>query len=45
MIRLAGPSLSIDYYQVDSTNATPGNPPPLGEPLYSESFARPLAAA
>jgi hypothetical protein len=45
MIRLAGPSLSIDYYQVDSTNATPGNPPPLGKPLYSESFAKPLAAA
>ena len=37
IIQLAGPKMSIDYYQVDSTDATPGNPPPLGEPLYSES--------
>ena len=43
-MRLAGASLSIDYYQVDSTNAAPGNPPPLGPPLYSESIAKPLAA-
>jgi hypothetical protein len=44
IMRLAGASLSIDYYQVDSTNAAPGNPPPLGPPLYSESIAKPLAA-
>jgi len=37
ILRLAGPKMSIDYYQVDSTDATPGNPPALGEPLYSES--------
>lgn len=45
IMRLSGPSLSIDYYQVDSTNAQPGNPPPLGSPLYTESIPRPLAAA
>ena len=44
IIRLAGPKLSIDYYQVDSTDATPGNPPPLGAPLYSETIEKPLAA-
>ena len=38
IMHLAGPKLSIDYYQVDSTDATPGNPPPLGEPLFSESL-------
>src|SRR5579863_97810 len=43
MIRLAGPSLTIDYYQLDSTNATPGNPPPLGAPLYSETINSPAA--
>jgi hypothetical protein len=45
MMHLAGPSLSIDYYQVDSTNAQSGNPPPLGSPLYTESIPHPLAAA
>jgi hypothetical protein len=44
IVNLAGPRLSIDYYQVDSTDATPGNPPPIGAPLYSESMERPLAA-
>jgi hypothetical protein len=44
IVRLNGPALTIDYYQVDSTNATPGNPPPLGTPLYTESISRPLAA-
>ncbi len=43
MMRLAGPKLSIDYYQVDSTDAQPGNPPPLAEPLYSESVEKPSA--
>lgn len=38
ILHLSGPKLSIDYYQVDSTDATPGNPPPLGAPLYSESI-------
>jgi hypothetical protein len=37
MMRLEGPKMTVDYYQVNSTNATPGNPPPLGKPLYSES--------
>ncbi len=44
MIRLAGPKLTIDYYQVDSTDARPGNPPPLAEPMYSETIEKPLAA-
>ncbi len=44
MMTLAGPKLSIDYYQVDSTDAGPGNPPPLGKPLYSASIEKPLAA-
>ena len=44
ILHLAGPKLSIDYYQVDSTDAQPGNPPPLAEPLYSESTEKPLAA-
>lgn len=38
IMRLAGSKLSIDYYQVDSTDATPGNPPALGTPLYSETL-------
>jgi hypothetical protein len=38
MLHLAGPKLSVDYYQVNSTDATPGNPPALGTPLYSESL-------
>jgi Calcineurin-like phosphoesterase len=44
IMKLAGPKLSIDYYQVDSTDYQPGNPPPLAEPLYSESIDKPLAA-
>ena len=44
MMTLAGPKLTIDYYQVDSTDAQPGNPPPLAEPLYSETIEKPLAA-
>jgi len=44
MITLAGPKLTIDYYQVDSTDAQPGNPPPLAGPLYSETIEKPLAA-
>ena len=38
MMNLAGPMMTIDYYQVDSTDATPDNPPPLGKPLYSEAL-------
>jgi hypothetical protein len=38
MMRLEGPKMTIDYYQVNSTDAQPGNPPPLGKPLYSESI-------
>jgi len=37
---LAGPKLSVDYYQVNSTDATPGNPPPLGTPVYSETIEK-----
>jgi hypothetical protein len=44
IITLAGPKLTIDYYQIDSTDPQPGNPPPLGPPLYSESIDKPLAA-
>lgn len=44
IIQLNGPNLTITYYQVDSTDASPGNPPPLTGPLYKESIARPLAA-
>ena len=38
MMHLAGPKMTIDYYQVNSTDAQPGNPPPLGKPLYSETI-------
>jgi len=38
ILRLSGPKMIIDYYQVNSTDATPGNPPPLGKPLYSETL-------
>jgi hypothetical protein len=44
ILHLAGPSLSIDYYQVDSTDYMPGNPPLIGAPLYHETIERPLAA-
>ena len=43
MMKLAGPQLTLDYYQVDSTNSKPGNPPSLGGPLYSESITKLLA--
>jgi len=36
MLHLDGPKMTVDYYQVNSTDATPGNPPPLNKPLYSE---------
>ncbi len=36
ILRLDGPKMSIDYYQVNSSDATSGNPPPLGQPLFSE---------
>lgn len=38
MITLKGPNLKIDYYQVSAANATPGNPPAPGAPIYSESI-------
>ena len=38
IMNLAGPKLSVDYYQLNSTDAAPGNPPPLGKPLYSETI-------
>lgn len=38
IMHLAGPTMTIDYYQVNSTDAQPGNPPPLGKPLYSETI-------
>jgi hypothetical protein len=40
VITLAGPKMTVDYYQVNSTDATPGNPPPLSKPVYSESLER-----
>jgi Calcineurin-like phosphoesterase len=45
IIQLNGPELNIRYYQVDSTGSQPGNPPPLSDPLYSESISKPVAAA
>ena len=45
IMHLAGPSLTLDYYQVNSTNAAAGTPPPLGPVMFSESISRPLAAA
>ena len=44
MMRLEGPKLTVDYYQLDSTDYQPGNPPPLAEPLYSETIEKPPAA-
>jgi hypothetical protein len=44
IMKLAGPKLTVEYYQVNSTNAQPGNPPPLSGPLYSETIEKPLAA-
>jgi hypothetical protein len=38
MMTLAGPKMTVDYYQVNSTDASPGNPPPLSNPLYSETL-------
>ncbi len=44
VVSVAYASLSIDYYQVDSTNATPGNPPALTPLPYQDSVAGPNAA-
>lgn len=38
IMTLTGPKMSVDYYQVNSTDATPGNPPPLAKPLYTETL-------
>jgi hypothetical protein len=38
MLHLSGPKMTVDYYQVNSTDAKPGNPPPLSKPLYSETL-------
>jgi hypothetical protein len=43
IMRLEGPRLTIDYYQVDSTDYRPGDPPPLTEPFYSETIEKSLA--
>ncbi len=40
IMRLQGPKLTIEYYQLDSTDYQPGNPPPLAEPLYSETIEK-----
>lgn len=45
MMRLQGPKLTIDYYEVNSTDAQPGQPPALGQPLYSETIEKPPPAA
>ena len=42
--KLSGSKMTVDYYELDSTDASPGNPPPLGYPLYSETIERPSAA-
>ncbi|HEY1984331.1 MAG TPA: metallophosphoesterase [Terracidiphilus sp.] len=44
IMRLQGPKLTIDYYEVDSTDAQPGNPPALGQPIYTETIEKPLVA-
>jgi hypothetical protein len=44
IMHLEGPKLTMDYYQLDSTDYQPGNPPPLAEPLYSETIEKPPAA-
>lgn len=44
IMRLAGPKLTVDYYQLNSTDAQPGNPPPLSGPLYSETIEKPASA-
>jgi hypothetical protein len=44
IMRLEGPKLSIDYYEVDSTDAQPGSPPPLGQAIYSEAIEKTQAA-
>jgi hypothetical protein len=38
-------ALSINYYQFDSSDATPGNPPPPTAVPYSDNIAGPLAAS
>ncbi len=43
IVTLNNAGLTIDYYQVDSTDATPGKPPALSL-VYSEKVAAPLAA-
>jgi len=45
IISLRGGALSIDYYQANTTNATPGNPPKLADPLFSETIPGMLAAS
>jgi hypothetical protein len=41
IMQVAGPKLTVDYYQLNSTDAQPGNPPPLSKPLYSETIEKP----
>ncbi len=43
IVTVTGAALTIDYYQVDSTDATPGKPPALSL-VYSDKLAVPLAA-
>ncbi len=44
IVALTGSVLSINYYQIDSTDATPGNPPPLTPIAYQDNVATPNAA-
>jgi hypothetical protein len=44
IVSLNNAAISISYYQVDSTNATPGNPPALTPVPFQDNLAAPAAA-
>ncbi len=44
IIQLNNAGLTIDYYQLDSTDAKPGNPPPLTASLHTDQVSAPRAA-
>lgn len=38
IMNLAGPKMTVDYHQANTSDATVGNPPALGKPVYSETL-------
>ena len=44
VMRLNKAALSVSYYQVDSTDATPGNPPPLTPVPFTDNLTAPRVA-